>query len=119
MELYIHIGKDQEVPHALSKMDHIRSLRLEFGNNPVVIPEWLDKIQIDKLRIMGQFTEEEETQLRQRFPKAEIQRFEDIFKRSKLVLIKESKETEPVKAGDKISGTVSEDLVRLTPKDVS
>lgn len=104
MELYIHIGKDQKVPHALSKMDHIRSLRLEFGNNPVVIPEWLDKIQIDKLRIMGQFTEEEETQLRQRFPKAEIQRFEDIFKRSKLVLIKESKETEPVKAGDKISG---------------
>lgn len=110
MELYIHIGKDQEVPHALSKMDHIRSLRLEFGNNPVVIPEWLDKIPIDKLRIMGQFTEEEEAQLRQRFPKAEIQRFEDIFKRSKLVLIKESKETEPVKAGDKISGTVSDEV---------
>ena len=109
MELYIHIGKDQEVPHALSKMDHIRSLRLEFGNNPVVIPEWLDKIQIDKLRIMGQFTEEEEAQLRQRFPKAEIQRFEDIFKRSKLVLIKESKETEPVKAGDKISGLVGDE----------
>ena len=109
MELYIHIGKDQEVPHALSKMDHIRSLRLEFGNNPVVIPEWLDKIPIDKLRIMGQFTEEEEAQLRQRFPKAEIQRFEDIFKRSKLVLIKESKETEPVKAGDKISGLVGDE----------
>lgn len=109
MELYIHIGKDQEVPHALSKMDHIRSLRLEFGNNPVVIPEWLDKIPIDKLRIMGQFTEEEETQLRQRFPKAEIERFEDIFKRSKLVLIKESKETEPVKAGDKISGLVGDE----------
>lgn len=109
MELYIHIGKDQEVPHALSKMDHIRSLRLEFGNNPVVIPEWLDKIQIDKLRIMGKLTEEEETQLRQRFPKAEIERFEDIFKRSKLVLIKESKETEPVKAGDKISGLVGDE----------
>lgn len=108
MELYIHIGKDQEVPHALSKMDHIRSLRLEFGNNPVVIPEWLDKIQIDKLRIMGKLTEEEEAQLRQRFPKAEIQRFEDIFKGSKLVLIKESKETEPVKAGDKISGLVGD-----------
>ena len=110
MELYIHIGKDQEVPHALSKMDHIRSLRLEFGNNPVVIPEWLDKIQIDKLRIMGKLTEEEKAQLRQRFPKAEIERFEDIFKRSKLVLIKESKETEPVKAGDKISGTVSDEV---------
>lgn len=109
MELYIHIGKDQEVPHALSKMDHIRSLRLEFGNNPVVIPEWLDKIPIDKLRIMGKLTDEEEAQLRQRFPKAEIERFEDIFKRSKLVLIKESKETEPVKAGDKISGLVSDE----------
>ena len=110
MELYIHIGKDQEVPHALSKMDHIRSLRLEFGNNPVVIPEWLDKIQIDKLRIMGQFTEEEETQLRQRFPKAEIQRFEDIFKRSKLVLIKEeSKEEKDVKAYYKISGVVRDE----------
>lgn len=108
MELYIHIGKDQEVPHALSKMDHIRSLRLEFGNNPVVIPEWLDKIPIDKLRIMGKLTDEEEAQLRQRFPKAEIERFEDIFKRSKLVLIKESKETEPVKAGDKISGLVGD-----------
>lgn len=109
MELYIHIGKDQEVPHALSKMDHIRSLRLEFGNNPVVIPEWLDKIQIDKLRIMGKLTEKEKAQLRQRFPKAEIERFEDIFKRSKLVLIKESKETEPVKAGDKISGLVGDE----------
>ena len=110
MELYIHIGKDQEVPHALSKMDHIRSLRLEFGNNPVVIPEWLDKIPIDKLRIMGQFTEEEETQLRQRFPKAEIERFEDIFKRSKLVPIKEeSKEEKAVKAGDKISGLVGDE----------
>ena len=109
-KLYIDMGKGQEVPHALSKLDHIHALRLEFGNNPVVIPEWLDKIQIDKLRIMGQFTEEEEAQLRQRFPKAEIQRFEDIFKRSKLVLIKESKETEPVKAGDKISGTVSDEV---------
>ena len=109
MELYIHIGKDQEVPHALSKMDHIRSLRLEFGNNPVVIPEWLDKIQIDKLRIMGKLTEEEEAQLRQRFPKAEIERFEDFFKGLKLVPIKEeSKETEPVKAGDKISGLVGD-----------
>ena len=116
MELYIHIGKDQEVPHALSKMDHIRSLRLEFGNNPVVIPEWLDKIPIDKLRIMGQFTEEEETQLRQRFPKAEIQRFEDIFKGLKLMPIEESKnpqkqeKAKAVKAGDKISGTVSDEL---------
>ena len=110
MELYIHIGKDQEVPHALSKMDHIRSLRLEFGNNPVVIPEWLDKIPIDELRIMGKLTDEEEAQLRQRFPKAEIERVENLFKGFKKLPVEESKETKPVKAGNKISGTVSEDL---------
>ena len=110
MELYIHISEDQEVPHALSKMDHIRSLRLEFGNNPVVIPEWLDKIPIDKLRIMGKLTDEEEAQLHQRFPKAEIKRYEDFIKELKLVPIKEEpKETEPVKAGDKISGLVGDE----------
>ena len=109
MELYFYIGKDQEVPHALSKMDHIRSLRLEFGNNPVVIPEWLDKIPIDKLRIMGKLTDEEEVQLHQRFPKAKIKRYEDLFKNFKAVPAEKSKKTKAVKAGDKISGTVSDE----------
>ena len=110
MQLYFDIGKDQEVPHVLSKMDSIRSLRLDFWKNPVVIPEWLDKIPIDKLSIMGQLTDEEEARLRQRFPKAEIKRYEDFIKDLKLVPIKEeSKETEPVKAGDKISGLVGDE----------
>ena len=74
MALYFYLSKDQEVPHALSKMDHIRSLNLDFGRNPVVIPEWLDNILIDKLSITGQLTDDEEAQLRQRFPKAEIKR---------------------------------------------
>ena len=68
------------MPVALSKMEHIRTLRLNFWNSPVVIPEWLDKIPIDELHIMGKFTEAEEAQLRQRFPKVMIERVDDIFK---------------------------------------
>ena len=114
--LYISLNKDEEMPIALSKMDHIRSLRLNFWDNPVVIPKWLDKIPIDELRIMGKFTDEEETQLRQRFPKAEIERFENLFKDMKLVPIEESKipsrtkKKKAVKVGDKISGTLSDDM---------
>ena len=109
-KLYIDMGKGQEVPHALSKLDHIHALQLDFWENPVVIPEWLDKIPIDELRIMGKLTDEEEAQLRQRFPKAEIERVENLFKGFKKLPVEESKETKPVKAGNKISGTVSEDL---------
>ncbi len=110
MQLYFDIGKDQEVPHALSKMDSIRSLRLDFWKNPVVIPEWLDKIPIDKLSIMGQLTDEEEARLRQRFPQVEIKRYEDIVKGFKSVPAEEgSKKTKPVKAGDKISGLVGDE----------
>lgn len=76
----IDLSRGQEVPVALSKMEHIRTLRLNFWNSPVVIPEWLDKIPIDELHIMGKFTDEEEAQLRQRFPKVMIERVDDIFK---------------------------------------
>ena len=76
----IDLSRGQEVPVALSKMEHIRTLRLNFWNSPVVIPEWLDKIPIDELHIMGKFTDEEEAQLHQRFPKVMIERVEDIFK---------------------------------------
>ena len=76
----IELGKGQEVPRALSKLDHIRTLRLNFWNSPVIIPEWLDKIPIDNLHIMGKLTEAEEAQLRQRFPNIMIERVDDIFK---------------------------------------
>ena len=111
MQLYFSIGKDQEVPVALSKMDHIRMLRLDFGNNPVVIPEWLDNIPIDKLSITGQITNDEEAQLHQRFPQAEITRFEDFFKGFKSVPAakEESKKKKTVKAGKTISGTVGDE----------
>ena len=109
-KLYIDMGKGQEVPHALSKLDHIHALQLDFWDNPVVIPEWLDKIPIDELRIMGKLTDEDEAQLRKRFPKADIERVENLFKGFKKLPVEESNETKAVKAGNKISGTVSEDL---------
>ena len=76
----IELGKGQEVPIALSKLEHIRTLHLDFWHSPVVVPEWLDKIPIDKLYIMGEFTDEEEARLRQRFPNVIIERIDDIFK---------------------------------------
>ena len=113
----VELGKGQEVPRALSKLEHIRTLRLNFWNSPVVIPEWLDKIPINKLYIMGKFTDEEEAQLRQRFPNVMLERVEDIFKSFKPLPADQKtekppkpKKMKPVKAGDKISGTVSEDL---------
>ncbi len=108
--LHFSMGQGQEVPRSLSKMDHIRSLQLDFWHNPVVIPEWLDKIPIDKLRIMGELTDESEAQLRQRFPQAEIERVENLFKGLNLKPLEgESEIVEVVKAGDKISGTVSDE----------
>ena len=106
--LHFSMGNGQELPHSLSKMDHIRSLQLDFWENPVVIPEWLDKIPIDELRIMGKLTDKKEAQLRQRFPKADIERVENLFKGLKKLPVEESKETKPVKAGDKISGLVGD-----------
>jgi len=76
----IDLSRGQEVPIALSKMEHIRTLHLDFWHSPVVIPEWLDKIPIDKLHIMGEFTDEVEAQLHQRFPNVMIERVDDIFK---------------------------------------
>ena len=92
MTLYFYMHKDQKVPHVLSKMDHIRSLNLDFGGNPVVIPEWMDNILIDKLQITGQFTDDEEAQLRQRFPKAELKQYVDYTKGLKRLPIEDSED---------------------------
>jgi hypothetical protein len=68
--------ENKKVPEILSKLTHIRKLSLEFWNIPVDIPTWLDNIEIERLNISGVMTEEEEAQLRQRFPKANIRRTE-------------------------------------------
>ena len=74
--------ENKKVPENLSKMTHIRSLSLEFLNTPIDIPTWMDNIQIDKFHIAGRLTDAEEAQLRQRFPKVEITKFQDRFQRS-------------------------------------
>ena len=105
----IELGQGQEVPVALSKMEHIRTLHLHFWHSPVVIPEWLDKIPIDELHIMGEFTDEKEAQLRQRLPNVIIERVDNILKPLK-PLPADQKTEKPPKAGDKISGNVYDDI---------
>ncbi|MBO4718523.1 MAG: DUF4419 domain-containing protein [Prevotella sp.] len=110
----IDLSRGQEVPVALSKMEHIRTLHLHFWHSPVVIPEWLDKIPIDELHIMGEFTDEKEAQLRQRLPNVIIERVDNIVKSLKPLPADQKTEKPPkpkkMKAGDRISGTVSDEL---------
>lgn len=72
--LYYSMSKDQPTPpEILSKMSHIRSLDLNYGDEvPVNVPEWMDRLSIERLEIYGSLTEEEEARLRQRFPNADI-----------------------------------------------
>ena len=70
----------------------------------------MDKIPIDELYIWGKFTDEEEAQLNQRFPEGKITRVEEIVIPLSSEKPSKAKKTKAVKAGNKISGTVSEDL---------
>ena len=45
----------QEVPEVLSHLNHIKSLTLEFTGK-VVLPEWMDKMTIDRFYIQGYIT---------------------------------------------------------------
>ena len=57
----------QEVPEVLSHLNHIKSLTLEFTGK-VVLPEWMDKITIDRFYIQGYITKSEEEAIKKRFP---------------------------------------------------
>lgn len=63
----------QEVPEVLSRIEHIRNLRLEFTDK-VVIPEWFYNISIDNLSIKGDVTKEDKAKLLEYFPKAYIRK---------------------------------------------
>ena len=65
--------KDSELPEVLSKMKHIHKLDLLFFDIPVILPTWLERIQIDKLFVRGKLSDEEISLIRQRFPQTELQ----------------------------------------------
>ena len=58
----------KEVPEVLSQLGHIRLLELEFTDK-VVLPEWLDRITIDRFYIKGKMTDSEKNEIKKRFPK--------------------------------------------------
>ena len=60
------------VPEHLSQLKHIKKLRLTFTDK-IVLPEWMDKIQIDELRVKGKLSSDEMDALGKRFPRIVIQ----------------------------------------------
>ena len=61
----------KEVPEVLARMEHIKSLTLEFTDK-VVLPEWFDRLTIDKLSIAGKMSKAEKEAILKRFPNAVI-----------------------------------------------
>ena len=64
----------QEVPEVLSHLNHIKSLTLQFTDK-VVLPEWMDKMTIDRFYIRGYITKSEEEAIKKRFPNIIIRSF--------------------------------------------
>lgn len=62
----IHL-RVKEVPEMLSQLGHIKTLELAFTGK-VVLPEWMDKLTIDRFIIRGDMTDEEKAAIRKRFP---------------------------------------------------
>ena len=60
------------VPEHLSQLKHIKKLSLTFTDK-IVLPEWMDKIQIDELRVKGKISSDEMDALGKRFPRIVIQ----------------------------------------------
>lgn len=66
--IYLHV---KEVPEALAKMEHIKLLNIDFTNK-VVLPEWFDRLTIDRLAIGGKMSNAEKEAILKRFPKAVV-----------------------------------------------
>lgn len=57
----------KRVPEILAKLNHIGSLTLYFIDD-VVLPEWMEKMEIDEFFIHGKMTDEEKELIKKRFP---------------------------------------------------
>ena len=68
----IHLRDITEVPLALSQLERIHSLTIEFTKGPVTLPDWFYRLQIDSLTLKGQFSAEQEERLRKAMPRTEI-----------------------------------------------
>ena len=65
--------KIKTVPEVLKREKYYKHLHLTFEDK-VVVPEWMDDIQIDDFTIEGYMSEAEQAQLKNRFPKAKVKR---------------------------------------------
>ena len=65
--------KIKTVPEVLKREKHYNHLYLAFVDS-VVVPEWMDSIQITDFTIEGYMTDAEYAQLQKRFPKAKVKR---------------------------------------------
>ena len=65
--------KIKTVPEVLKREKYYKHLHLTFEDK-VVVPEWMDDIQIDDFTIEGYMSEAEQAQLKNRFPKAKVNR---------------------------------------------
>ena len=59
------------VPEELKSLKHIKDLWLEFTGK-IIIPDWMDNIEIDEFFVEGTISSEEEAKLVRRFPNISI-----------------------------------------------
>ena len=124
-----------KVPEHLAKLPHIKKLTLCFTNE-VSLPDWFYNLQIDNLTIEGKMTDELEDAIWEHFPNALINSkgaaSRNFSMNDDLEIIpntgplekqpmsfapaktKKPKKKNGVKAGKKVSGTVSDELGPLT-----
>lgn len=63
-----------EVPEMLKQIPHIKRLTLRFKNN-IVLPEWMDEMQIDELSVWGEISNKDKEKLQKRFPQIKFNEF--------------------------------------------